>query len=109
LQKHGQQSANLESLQAKYEGLLHELQIARDQKEYSEKNVVKLGGEVAEWKARWERSERDKNGLSAQFELQMKERLSSELRLVREKGEERIDKLSGECRQLREMLEGKNQ
>lgn len=94
----------LEALQAKYEGLLNELKVAREQRERSEVAISRLTFEVGEWRGKWERSEVERTALRGQLEGEMRERMAAEVRAGREKAEERAEKLSGEVRQLREWL-----
>jgi chromosome segregation ATPase len=90
----------LQTLQAKYERALNELQIAREQRERSEMAIARLGVEVGEWRGKWERSELERTVIRGQLD---------EMRTGRERAEERAERLQTEGRQLREMLEGKNQ
>lgn len=67
LQKKNMISINFETLQAKYEGLLNELRIARNQNEGAEKTIARLNAEIGEWRARWEKGEQERSAFASQF------------------------------------------
>lgn len=67
LQKKNMISINFETLQAKYEGLLNELRIARNQNEGAEKTISRLNVEIGEWRTRWEKGEQERSAFASQF------------------------------------------
>ena len=54
-QKSGLQIRNIEALNAKYEGVLNELRMAREHNERSEQQISRLNIEVVEWRNKCER------------------------------------------------------
>lgn len=46
---------SLEALQAKYDGVLNELRMARDQNERAENQIAKLNKEINDWRVKYER------------------------------------------------------
>lgn len=102
-------SMSAEALQAKYEGVLNELKMAREQGERSEQNVSRLNIEVADWRSRLQLAEKERTVLVTQHEHQIEERVRFEVGKARAEGEERVVRLQSEVGMLRESLNGKNQ
>lgn len=71
--------------------------------------MARLTTDIAEWRARLEKSEYEKQVLTGQVETQIRERVTVEIRAVREKAEEKSDRLQLEVRQLKDQLDNKNQ
>jgi DNA repair exonuclease SbcCD nuclease subunit len=72
LQKQNLQAMNMEALQSKYEGVLNELRISRDQNEASQTSISRLNLEISEWRSKWEHSQRDKLSIRSQVEVDIR-------------------------------------